>query len=144
MLNYRRSVTTNCVSLAVLALATYAAPAFAQEEAKPVTAWEASRTIDDDATVKTGVAKAFWSWNWGWCPGIIPFFIVCLLTFWIHHMSREKIKETFKDTWDQVQGAVSTWLTYAGAAGTYLLGGGESLLAPAGAGPEQQRAGEAG
>lgn len=33
-----------------------------------------------------------------------------------------------RDEWDQVQGAVSTWLTYAGAAGTYLLGGGESVL----------------
>jgi len=54
---------------------------------------------------KTGVAKAFWSWNWGWCPGIIPFFLICLLTFWMHHMSGEKIKETFKDTWAQVQGA---------------------------------------
>ncbi|MET1753995.1 TonB-dependent receptor [Novosphingobium sp. RD2P27] len=30
----------------------------AQDEGKPVTAWEASRAIDDDATVKTGVAKA--------------------------------------------------------------------------------------
>lgn len=46
-----------------------------------------------------------WKWNWGWCPGIVPFFIVCLLTFWIQHMSGKKIKETFRDTWKQVQGA---------------------------------------
>lgn len=48
----------SCVSLAVLAVAAYAPSAFAQDQAKPVTAWDASRTVDDDATVKTGVAKA--------------------------------------------------------------------------------------
>jgi outer membrane receptor protein involved in Fe transport len=58
MLKHRRSISVNCVSLAVLALATYAAPAFANDETKPVTAWEASRTVDDNATIKTGVAKA--------------------------------------------------------------------------------------
>lgn len=46
-----------------------------------------------------------WAWNWGWCPGIVPFLLVCLLTFWIHKMPGEKIKETFRDTWKQVQGA---------------------------------------
>lgn len=58
MSKHRRPSAVNSVSLAVLALATYASPAFAGEEAKPVTAWQASRTVDDDATVKTGVAKA--------------------------------------------------------------------------------------
>ncbi|MCW1430665.1 TonB-dependent receptor domain-containing protein [Novosphingobium sp. JCM 18896] len=58
MFHNRRSYAANCASLAVLALATYAAPALAKDEPKPLTAWEASRTIDDDATVKTGVAKA--------------------------------------------------------------------------------------
>lgn len=37
---------------------TCATPAASKEEGKPLTAWEASRTVDDDATVKTGVAKA--------------------------------------------------------------------------------------
>ena len=52
-----------------------------------------------------GLEGCNWAWNWGWCPGIVPFLLVCLLTFWIHKMPSEKIKETFKDTWAQVQGA---------------------------------------
>ena len=52
-----------------------------------------------------GVESCNWTWNWGWNPGLFPFIIVCLLTFWIHGMSGAKIKETFKDTWKQVQGA---------------------------------------
>jgi len=45
-------------SVVALALAGMTAPASAAPENEKVTAWEASRTIDDDATIRTGVAKA--------------------------------------------------------------------------------------
>ncbi|RYE63483.1 MAG: hypothetical protein EOP17_17260, partial [Rhizobiaceae bacterium] len=55
---FNRTLFKSGVSLAVMAVAAYAPAAFAQDEARPTTAWQASRTVDDDATVKTGVAKA--------------------------------------------------------------------------------------
>lgn len=55
---FNRTIFNSGVSLAVMAVAAYAPAALAQEETKPTTAWQASRTNDDDATVKTGVAKA--------------------------------------------------------------------------------------
>ncbi len=59
MLKSIRISAASSVSVLGLAIAAYAPPALAQEaEPKPLTAWEASRTVDDDATVKTGVAKA--------------------------------------------------------------------------------------
>jgi len=45
-------------SVAALALSGLAVPALAAPEKNEVTAWEASRTVNDDATIRTGVAKA--------------------------------------------------------------------------------------
>ncbi|MDO5331194.1 MAG: L-lactate permease [Bacillota bacterium] len=52
-----------------------------------------------------GVEGANWSWQWGWCPGIIPFVLVCLITFGLHKMPKEKISASFKDTCKQIVGA---------------------------------------
>ena len=52
-----------------------------------------------------GVEGANWSWQWGWCPGIIPFILVCLITFGLHKMPGEKIKASFTDTCKQIVGA---------------------------------------
>lgn len=52
-----------------------------------------------------GIENCSWKWGWGWNPGVFPFIVVCLLTFWIHKMPGEKIRETFRDTWHQVKGA---------------------------------------
>ena len=46
-----------------------------------------------------------WKWNWGWNPGILPFAFVCFCTFFLHRMSRNKVREVFADTFRQVQGA---------------------------------------
>lgn len=52
------SKSTLCVSVAVIAISCASVPAFAASDKRPVTAWEASRAVDDDATIRTGVAKA--------------------------------------------------------------------------------------
>jgi len=52
-----------------------------------------------------GVEGASWSWQWGWCPGIIPFVLVCLITFGLHKMSSDKIKASFSSTCKQIVGA---------------------------------------
>lgn len=52
-----------------------------------------------------GIADCGWKWNWGWCPGIFPFVLVCIITFFIHKMPGAKIKEAIKDTGSQVLGA---------------------------------------
>ena len=52
-----------------------------------------------------GVEGANWSWQWGWCPGIIPFVLVCIITFGLHKMPGEKIKASFSDTCKQIVGA---------------------------------------
>ncbi len=52
-----------------------------------------------------GVEKASWSWKVFNNPGLFPFIIVCLITFVIHKMPGEKIKETIVDTAKQVSGA---------------------------------------
>lgn len=46
-----------------------------------------------------------WVWNWGWCPGVFPFILVCILTFFIHKMPAAKVKEAFVDTFNQCLGA---------------------------------------
>jgi outer membrane receptor protein involved in Fe transport len=47
----------NFASLIVIALVCQASPAFAEDKAKPVTAWEASRENADNDMVTTGVAR---------------------------------------------------------------------------------------
>lgn len=54
---FKRSAFKNSVSLVVIAAAAYAPAAFAQEQPKSVTAWEASRQTDDSDMVTTGVAR---------------------------------------------------------------------------------------
>lgn len=46
-----------------------------------------------------------WVWNWGWCPGVFPFILVCILTFFLHRMPGAKVKEAFVDTFKQTSGA---------------------------------------
>ena len=46
-----------------------------------------------------------WTWNWGWCPGVFPFILICILTFFIHKMPMAKVKEAFVDTFNQCLGA---------------------------------------
>ena len=46
-----------------------------------------------------------WVWNWGWCPGVFPFILVCILTFFLHRMPAAKVKEAFVDTFKQTSGA---------------------------------------
>ena len=46
-----------------------------------------------------------WAWNWGWNPGVFPFILVCILTFFIHKMPMAKVKEAFTDTFKQCLGA---------------------------------------
>lgn len=50
---YHGSTCTAAVAIAMVAMAT---PALAQED-KPMTAWEASRTVDEGDMVTTGVAR---------------------------------------------------------------------------------------
>jgi len=45
-----------------------------------------------------------WTWNWGWCPGIFPFVLVCLITFFIHRMPMSAVKESFTSTFKQLSG----------------------------------------
>ncbi len=52
-----------------------------------------------------GIEKISWTWNWGWCPGIFPFILVCVLTFFLHKMPAHKVKEAFSDTFNQCLGA---------------------------------------
>jgi len=52
-----------------------------------------------------GCAQVNWTWNWGWNPGILPFAFVCLLTFFLHRMPAEKVREAFCDTISQLKGA---------------------------------------
>ena len=53
-----------------------------------------------------GVEGVTWNWNWGWSPGICPFILVCIVTFFIHKMPKEKIKESVGDTCKQLVGSV--------------------------------------
>ena len=46
-----------------------------------------------------------WKWNWGWCPGIFPFVLVCIITFFIHKMPWAAVKESFASTTKQLSGA---------------------------------------
>ena len=52
-----------------------------------------------------GIEGVSWTWNWGWCPGIFPFILVCVLTFFLHKMPSQKVKEAFTDTFNQCLGA---------------------------------------
>ena len=52
-----------------------------------------------------GMEGVTWNWNWGWSPGIFPFILVCILTFFIHRMPAQKVKESVTDTLKQCSGA---------------------------------------
>ena len=52
-----------------------------------------------------GCEQVSWKWNWGWNPGVMPFAVVCALTFLIHRMPFVKVKETVADTLRQIKGA---------------------------------------
>jgi len=52
-----------------------------------------------------GLEGIDWKWNWGWCPGVMPFAFVCLATFLLHRVSPAKIAGALADTWRQCVGA---------------------------------------
>lgn len=52
-----------------------------------------------------GCGQVNWIWNWGWNPGVLPFALVCILTFFLHRMPVGKIREACCDTVRQVKGA---------------------------------------
>jgi len=52
-----------------------------------------------------GIEPVCWKWNWGWCPGILPFVLVCIITFFLHRMPAGKVLESIADTGKQTAGA---------------------------------------
>ena len=52
-----------------------------------------------------GCEQVGWQWNWGWNPGVMPFVLVCVVTFALHRMSPGKIRESVVDTFVQIRGA---------------------------------------
>lgn len=52
-----------------------------------------------------GLEGINWKWNWGWCPGVFPFALVCIITFFMHGMSFGKVLESVNDTLKQTSGA---------------------------------------
>ena len=52
-----------------------------------------------------GCEQVAWKWNWGWNPGVLPFILVCLITFVLHRMPLAKVGESFTDTFRQIKGA---------------------------------------
>lgn len=52
-----------------------------------------------------GVEAVSWKWNWGWCPGIFPFILVCVITFFLHKVPWKKALEAVGDTFKQTYGA---------------------------------------
>ena len=52
-----------------------------------------------------GCEQVGWKWNWGWNPGVMPFVLVCALTFVLHRMPLRKVKEAVTDTALQIKGA---------------------------------------
>lgn len=70
----------------------------------PIKPWlNANGIVEINAIL--GVEKASWAWKVFNNPGIFPFILVCLITFVIHKMPGDKIKETIVDTAKQVSGA---------------------------------------
>ena len=52
-----------------------------------------------------GCDQVGWTWNWGWNPGVMPFALVCALTFLLHRMPFGKVREAVTDTLLQIRGA---------------------------------------
>ena len=52
-----------------------------------------------------GMDGVTWAWNWGWNPGVIPFILVCIITWFLHRMPGAKVKEALLDTYHQLTGA---------------------------------------
>lgn len=73
--------------------------------------WFGLKTLLTGAAFKVSIPhilgneKVNWTWNWGWCPGVFPFILICIITFFLHKMPGEKIKESISDTFKQCLGA---------------------------------------
>ena len=52
-----------------------------------------------------GIARVTWKWNWGWCPGILPFLLVCLVTLVFQRCPKDRFKTAVRTTWNQCAGA---------------------------------------
>ena len=52
-----------------------------------------------------GCASVNWRFNWGWNPGLVPFVLVCAITFFLHRMPFGKVREAVGDTFRQMAGA---------------------------------------
>ena len=52
-----------------------------------------------------GTAGVNWKWNWGWCPGVMPFAFVCVLTLFLHRCPWRKAVEAARQTGRQCLGA---------------------------------------
>jgi len=48
-----------------------------------------------------GLEGVDWKWNWGWCPGVMPFAFVCVVTFFLHRIPPAKIGSALAVTWRQ-------------------------------------------
>ncbi|MCR5663798.1 MAG: L-lactate permease [Oscillospiraceae bacterium] len=73
--------------------------------------WFGLKTLLTGDAFKVGISgilgreEVKWAWNWGWNPGIFPFILVCILTFFLHKMPWQKVKESIADTGKQCLGA---------------------------------------
>lgn len=73
--------------------------------------WFGLKTLLTGDAFKVSIQNIFkiegvtWTWNWGWCPGIMPFILISIVTFIIHKMPISKVKEAFVDTFNQTLGA---------------------------------------
>ena len=73
--------------------------------------WFGLKTLLTSSSFKVGIShilgneKINWTWNWGWCPGVFPFILICILTFFLHRMPAVKVKESISDTFKQCLGA---------------------------------------
>lgn len=52
-----------------------------------------------------GLEGVDWRWNWGWCPGVLPFALVCAVTVFLHRLRPARVAEALAVTWRQCAGA---------------------------------------
>jgi len=52
-----------------------------------------------------GLEGIDWKWNWGWCPGVMPFACVCIVTVFLHRLGAARIRAALAVTWRQCAGA---------------------------------------
>jgi len=73
--------------------------------------WLGMKSLLTGSFFRTGISCIFgndsvnWTWNYGWCPGIFPFSLVCVLSFFIFRMSFPNVIEVVFDTVKQTSGA---------------------------------------